>query len=119
MSGSATAPIVYSDMRGNVAKEDWNSAWSREFATRVVTAATDTATFNDHTIVGNRGTDITLTLPSATGTGKILVIGNIGVGNLVATSSGSDTIDGDATQTLEQWDTMQICDYASGTWKVI
>lgn len=78
-----------------------------------------TAQASDSVIVCNKATAMTITLPAATGSGKWLAIGSIGAGAVTVDANGSETIDGQTTRALAQWDTVQIVDYAAGTWKVI
>ncbi len=70
--------------------------------------------------VGN----ITLTLPPATGSGKVYYIKHIDhgdVGTLVFQTTGSDTIDGVASVTIPQTseDCFVVCDAIIGRWDII
>jgi hypothetical protein len=77
-----------------------------------------TVTATDTLVVINRATATIVNLPASAGLGRQLSIANIGVGTVTVTASGANTIDGDATQELWQWDTMVIKDYTLGYWKI-
>ena len=74
---------------------------------------------NDCVIVCNKATAMTVNLQAASGSGRFLVIANIGAGLVTVDGNSSDTIDGSLTQTLNQYDTVQIVDYAANNWKII
>lgn len=78
-----------------------------------------TATTEDGLIVCNKATAMTITLPVASGTGKILHIKNIGAGLVTVDGDTGDTIDGSTTAGLVQWDSITIMDYAANSWVVI
>jgi hypothetical protein len=75
-----------------------------------------TAGAADEVIIANKGSAITITLPAATATGRMYIIKNIGAGDCTVDGNGAETIDGAATQTLNQWESIEIVDYASGAW---
>jgi hypothetical protein len=58
----------------------------------------------------------TVTLPSALGSGKLYHIKNIGVG--VITLAGN-TIDGESSQTLHQWENINIIDGSINNWYIL
>jgi len=66
-------------------------------------------------IVANNTTDITITLPTATGSGNQYTISSINIGNVTV----SGTINGETSQSLIKWDSMTIEDVASGVWLII
>lgn len=78
-----------------------------------------TATSADDVIVCNKATAMTITLPAATGTGKIYWIKSIGAGEVTINANLSETIDGELTQTVQQWECICIHDYAAGVWAII
>lgn len=77
---------------------------------RCETAATVTEVTGDCTIVCNRATAVTVNLLAAEtgGIGRILYIKNIGAGAVAATPNGTDTIDGESSQTVNQWECLTI-----------
>ena len=77
-----------------------------------------TATIADDVIVCTSGT-FTVTLPAATGSGKVLTIKNAGVGTITVDGNASETIDGNLTQSVSTTTAMQIVDYATGLWAII
>jgi hypothetical protein len=85
----------------------------------VVKTADYVATDNDSVIVCNKTAAMTITLPAATGSGKWIAIKSINTGTVTIDGNGSDTIDGQATQTINQWDGMQIVDYAANAWTIV
>ena len=89
------------------------------FATAVVKKTGDyTLTANDHTVVFTA--DATASLPAATGSGIIYVIKAIGSSvSVIIDANGSETIDGELTQTLYDGDAAQVQDVATGEWYII
>lgn len=77
------------------------------------------ATVADHVIVCNKATAMTITLPAATGSGQWFVISSIGAGAVTVDGNSSDTINGLTTQTIGQYDAMQVVDYAANAWVII
>ena len=118
MAETATGPIVYTDFRGTIPKETWNQ-WVKQITTKVVTkTANYTATDEDGVILCN-GT-FTITLPAvADNTNKVYHIKNIGTGVITVTGNGSETIDKETDQTLdEQYMSMMIVSDATEWWVV-
>ena len=74
---------------------------------------------SDYYVVCNNGTAITVSLPAASGSGRIISIKNIGAGNATIDGNSSDTVDGDLTQTLYQWEAINVIDYANNNWMVL
>jgi hypothetical protein len=85
---------------------------------RIVTATTTELT-TDYTIIGNKASVITVNLLPATGSNRVREISNINTGVITVDASGSETIDGNTTQSVAQWECMVIKDYALGLWKII
>lgn len=85
-----------------------------------ITSVTDTYAVlaTDHTIVCSKGTNFTITLPTAT-VGQIFYIKNIGVGIVTIDGAGADTIDGAATLNLSQWAATVIQCSLANTWVII
>jgi hypothetical protein len=72
--------------------------------------------------VCNSTSAIVVTLSNATGSGRKIYIKNINTGAVTVTplaTGTADTIDGETTQVLNQWDCIEICDYASDNWCII
>ena len=86
--------------------------------TRTVTD-TDTLTASDDSIVCNNTTAMAINLPAATGNGKVFYISSINAGEVTVTPNGADTIDGETSQIIGQWDTLTIFSYAVNKWKII
>jgi hypothetical protein len=86
----------------------------------IVTKTADyTATANDKTIVCNKATAMTITLPAATGSGRKFEIANIGAGVVTVDGNASETINGETTQALDQWSAIQVKDYVAGGWVIV
>jgi hypothetical protein len=85
-----------------------------------ITTATDTYTIleTDHTIVCNKATAFTVTLPTAV-VGQIFKIKNINTGLVTIEGAGSDTIDGDLNQAIYQWECMQLQCSVANTWIIL
>jgi hypothetical protein len=58
----------------------------------------------------------TVTLPPATGSGQGFLIMNIGVGTITVDGDGTDTINGELTQTVLALDSLFVLDAAAGIW---
>lgn len=67
----------------------------------------------------NSATPTVATLPSATGTGKLYMLKVVGTANVILTAQLTETIDGESTQTLYQWESKLIQDVAAGIWYLI
>lgn len=78
-----------------------------------------TATNTDDVIVCNSTTAFTITLPVASGSGKVYNIKNINTGAITVDGDSSDTIDGSITIVLGQWDSVTIVDYAANAWAIL
>jgi len=96
----------------------YNSSGSVQNETTIITSSPYTVTETDAFIVVNSATAVTVNLTASTGLGRQLSIASIGVGVVTADANGTDTIDGETTQEIDQWDTMVIKDYAMGFWKI-
>jgi hypothetical protein len=85
-----------------------------------ITTVTDTYTVlqSDETIICNKASAFTVTLP-VTVIGQTFVIKNIGLGAVTVDGDSTDTINGELTQTVNQWESMQIICYAANSWGVI
>jgi hypothetical protein len=59
------------------------------------------------------------TLPAATGTGIQIIVKHAGTGQLTITRAGSDTIDGQISFIMGQYDVSTLVDAASGVWEMI
>jgi hypothetical protein len=87
---------------------------------RVLTKIGDYVITNaDEVIVCNKATAILITLPAATGGGKRVTVKNVGAGSATLAGDGSDTIDGETTQTLTQYESLQVVDYAANKWAIL
>jgi hypothetical protein len=84
-------------------------AVSTKTTTYVLTAA-------DENIICNSTTAFTVTLPSATGSGRRYKIKNINTGTITIDGDSSDTIDGSTTVNLIQWEAVQLVDYVANKW---
>jgi hypothetical protein len=85
-----------------------------------VTTVTDTYTVlaSDETVVCNKATAFTVTLPTAT-VGQRYQIKNIGVGTVTVDGASTDTIDGVETQVIAQWEAIQIQCRLANTWIIL
>jgi hypothetical protein len=73
-------------------------------------------------VIGNKASAFTISLPPSTGTRRVIIIGNIntGVVTIQADTTGTaDTIDGESSQTLIQYESMQLVDYNNDAWIVV
>jgi len=86
----------------------------------VVTKTADyTATVNDEVIVCDKATAMTIILPVASGSGQVFTIKNINTGTVTIDGNGSETIDSLTTKDISQWQSVSVTDYGSGVWVII
>jgi hypothetical protein len=85
-----------------------------------ITTVTDTyiVLVSDETVICNKTTAFTVTLPTAV-VGQKFTIKNINTGTVTVDGASTDTIDGIADQTLGQWDSITIQCYAANKWGII
>lgn len=85
-----------------------------------ITNATDTYGIleTDSTIICSKTTNFTVTLPTAV-VGQKFTINNIGAGIVTVDGASTDTIDGDLTQQLIQWESMDLICYVANKWGVL
>jgi hypothetical protein len=99
-----------------------NSAWfysSGALLKATVQTTTYTAVPTVDVVVCNAAGGFTLSLPPATGSGKLFHIKNINTGAIVIDGDSGDTIDGETTQSMNQWDSISIIDYLANKWIII
>ena len=113
-TATPTTPTPYEGMRW-YDTDALQGGWSIN-----VTIVTDTylVISTDDLVVCNKTTAFTVTLPTATASGRIIVIKNINTG-LITVSKAGDTIDGSASQTVYQWESATIVDNAANSWVII
>lgn len=85
---------------------------------RIVTD-TVTAQVSDSMIVCNKGSAMTVNLLAATGSGRALVVKNIGAGAATVDGASAETIDGATTLELATDDSVTIIDYDTGAWAIV
>lgn len=73
---------------------------------------------SDETIICNKATDFTVTLPTTT-VGQIFTIKNINTGTVTLNGNGSDTIDGETSQEIQQWESIKLQCYAANKWVIL
>ena len=83
------------------------------------TLATYTLSTSNDLLICNRATAVTVNLPAATGSKKVYNIKNINTGTVTVTPNGVETVDGETTQSLYQYESMTVVDNASGTWVIL
>jgi hypothetical protein len=85
-----------------------------------VTTVADTYNIlvSDETVIGNKGTAFTVTLPTASANviGQIFTVKNIGAGVITVEGAGSDTINGALNQTMNQWSARLFQCISANTW---
>ena len=73
---------------------------------------------SDNVVVCSGSTGFTVTLPVAV-VGQIFIIKNIGAGNITLQGyGGTDTIDGETSQTIIQWNSITVQCYIANKWIV-
>ena len=85
-----------------------------------ITTVTDTYTIlaTDQTVICNKATGFTVTLPTAV-VGQVFNIKNIGAGTVTVDGAGSDTIDGELTQSVAQWNCLVLQCNVANTWAIV
>ena len=85
-----------------------------------ITVVTDTYDIlaTDFTVVCNKTTAFTVTLPAAV-VGQFFYIKNINTGTVTVEGNGSDTIDGEANQDLLQWDNLFVQCNVANKWIIL
>jgi hypothetical protein len=89
------------------------------FGVPLVKNATYSLASTDPTIVCDSDTAFSINLYAATGSGNKHTIKNINTGIITIDGDSSETIDGQLTQTISQWDVINVVDYASGKWIIV
>lgn len=86
-----------------------------------VRTATDSTTIavTDDILICNKATPMTVTLIAATGTEQRFYIKNVGVGEVTVARAGSDTIDGETSQSILQWECIELVDRYPANWSII
>jgi len=72
----------------------------------------------DTLIVVDSAIAVTVNLPSATGSSRELKISSIGLGEVTIEGAGTDEIDDELNQSINQWETIVIIDYITANWKI-
>ena len=89
---------------------------------RTITTKTATATLTtaeEGMIIANKATAFTITLPAVSGnSGLFYHIKSIGAGAVTVDGNSSETIDGQTTQVLTQWNNMYIITNGT-TWYIL
>jgi len=137
--GSYWDPVPFNNLISAFSGDTWPTVSANYFTSTQIQNGTVSASFTtlklqnfkrDHTtvtssyvisastynhIVANNTSDITITLPTATGSGNQYTISSINIGNVTV----SGTINGETSQSLIKWDSMTVEDVASGVWLII
>jgi hypothetical protein len=85
-----------------------------------LTTVTDTYNIlsTDETVVCNKTTAFTVTLPTAV-VGQKFTIKNINTGAVTVQGQGTDTIDEETNQLIYEFDSMQVQCYSANKWGII
>jgi len=80
---------------------------------------TYTATSSDFVIICNKSSAMSVNLPHASGSGKVYNIKNVNTGQVTIDGYDTETVDGELTQVIEQWENITIIDYGTGVWAIL
>jgi hypothetical protein len=85
-----------------------------------VTVVVDTYSIlsTDETVVCNKATSFTVVLPTAV-VGQVFRIKNINTGIVTIDGKTTDTIDGELSQDILQWECIHVQCYAANKWAII
>jgi hypothetical protein len=106
----------YLSVAGDLVVDGKTTTAGRKATIRTVVDTAD-ATLADEVIICSKGTAFTLTMNTAT-VGDTKHIKNIGAGVVTIEGFGTETIDGVANQTLNQWEAITLRCYATGAWGI-
>jgi hypothetical protein len=84
-----------------------------------IVATTPFNVTDEDTIVVTSDEDVTVNLVSSGGGGGIITIKNIGAGTVTVDAHDNETIDGEATQLVYQYEGITLVDYDIGSWIAI
>jgi len=90
---------------------------SRIGGVRVVVDTANIAV-TDETIICNKTTAFTVTLPAGV-VGQRFNIKNINTGTVTVEGDSSDTIDGELNQSIYQWESIQLQCHIANTWEIL
>lgn len=97
--------------------KEWKAS-NKNILKVVIVTDTYTVLAIDETIVCNKVTPFTVTLPTAV-VGTKFEISNINIGDVTVEGIGSDTIDEELNQIVSYGDTMNIRCYLINKWKIV
>lgn len=112
---------LYVDQTDGLLKAKYGDGKIKIIATDSIVTVTNTYDIlaTDDTVICNKTAAFTVTLPVAV-VGQSFNIKNIGAGIVtVVGQGGTDTIDGEVSQTVNQWDCMIVQCYAANKWVII
>lgn len=84
-----------------------------------VTSTSYTVGAIDSLVVVDSLVAVDIYIPSATGAGRVIKIGNVNTGLVTVHASGSDTINGETTQDIYEDSCMDIQDYKLNNWIIV
>ena len=124
--------IVYGSADpGDPAELSGNNTYTgtNTFGWLATAASTKTSASSPYTAASNdflircdaTSASISILLKSATGTGRLLSIKKIDSGScaVVISACGTDTIDGESSQTISAYENLLIQDAATGVWDIV
>jgi hypothetical protein len=86
----------------------------------VSVAASYTVRSTDDIIIINNSSGCTMSLPSASASGKIYNIKSVNVGSVVIDANVSGgTIDGELNQTINVYENITVVDYSANKWGIL
>jgi hypothetical protein len=120
-TNTSTYPVSTNVHYDHCQAADPHPGYVLESSHNTVTIQTTTYTVlsTDNLVVCNSTTAFTVTLPAASGSGKIYHIKNINSGTVTLEGNSSDTIDGDLNVPIIQWDDVSVIDYAANKWVIV
>jgi hypothetical protein len=111
-TGTPTTPTPYEGMR-------WydTNAIANPSVSFVVVTTTYSVADEIEFVFCDSSTAFTVTLPTATGSGRPITIKNVNTGAITVSKAG-DTIDSETSQVVSWGDSMSVVDYAANKWGI-
>jgi hypothetical protein len=110
-------PTIPSPFKGMIWYDTTSTSPGNTLAITLISNTYSVKSTDELIVASSSGYDVTL--PPATGTGRLLWVKYVGSGTINVDGSNSDTLDGASSQSLLQYDSLMVSDYLTGAWAVL